>query len=270
MTTLTRRAERSTPIAGLGKVGMVCYGVVHVVVAYLALRVATVGSAQPADQSGALQEIADTSFGGAVLWVLAIGLIAFGLWQALLAVSGYTWRTKKRTRVFKRLGALVRAVVGFSVGIAAIRLASGSGQAPSSGQKQKTFTARLLELPAGRFLVGLVALIVIGFGVAAVVSGVRRSFMKDLDTTELPAGSQKWVRRIGTIGYLAKGVAVGIVGILLGIAALQSNPGQAGGLDAALRTLAAQPFGPYLLIAVAIGVAAFGIYCFAAARSHRT
>jgi hypothetical protein len=229
----------------------------------------TVGSSQPADQSGALEEIAGNSFGGVVLWVLAIGLIAFGVWQALLAAVGYTWRAKKRERIVKRLSALVRAVVGFSISIAAIRLASGSGQGQSSGQKQKTFTAKLLELPAGRFLVGLAALIVIGFGVAAVVSGVRRSFMKDLNTTELPAGSRQWVRRLGMIGYVAKGVAIGIVGVLLGVAALRSNPGQAGGLDAALRTLAAQPFGSFLLIAVAVGVAAFGIYCFAAARAHR-
>jgi hypothetical protein len=269
MTTVARRAEHSTPVEVLGRIGMVCYGVVHLLVAYLAVRIVTVGSSQPADQSGALDEIAGTSFGGIVLWVLAIGLIAFGVWQALLAAAGYTWRAKESERIAKRLSSLVRAVVGFSVGIAAIRLASGSGQGQSSGQKQKTFTARLLELPAGRFLVGLVALIVIGFGVAAVVSGVRRSFMKDLNTMDLPVRSRKWVRWLGTIGYLAKGVAIGIVGVLLGIAALRSNPGQAGGLDAALRALAAQPFGAFLLIAVAAGVAAFGIYCFAAGSAHR-
>lgn len=270
MTTLARRAERSTPIAGLGRIGMVCYGVVHGLVASLALRIATEGSDKPADQSGALEEIAGTTFGGVVLWVLAIGLIAFGVWQALLAVVGYTWRNKKRTRVFKRIGAGVRAVIGFSLGVLSIRLATGDGGGGGGGEEQKTFTARLLELPTGRFLVILAALIVLGFGIAAIVSGARRSFMKDLDTTELPAGSQQWVRRIGMIGYLAKGVAVGIVGILLGIAALRSNPGQAGGLDAALRTLAGQPFGVFLLVVVALGLAAFGVYCLAAARSHRT
>ena len=270
MSSLTRQAERSTPIAGLGRIGMVCYGAVHVIVAVLALRIATVGSAQRADQSGALQEIASTSFGGVLLWVLAIGLLAFAGWQLLLAAAGYTWRAKQRTRAFKRLGAVVRAVVSISIGVLAIKLATGSGNSGDSNQKQKTFTARLLELPAGRFLVGLAALIVIAFGVAAIVSGVRRSFMKDLNTSELPAGSQQWVRRLGMIGYLAKGVAIGIVGLLLGIAAVRSNPGQAGGLDAALRTLAGQPFGPILLIAVAVGLAAFGVYSFAAARSHRT
>lgn len=269
-TSVARRVERGTPIAVLGRAGMVCYGVVHVLVAFLGARVAVTGSGQRADQAGALEEVASNPFGELVLWVLAIGLFAFGLWQAMLAVTGYSWRRKKRTRVFKRIGAAVRVVIAISVGVAAIRLATGNGGAGDSNQKQQTFTAKLLELPAGRLLAGLVALVVLGFGVASISSGVRRSFMKDLDTTELPAGSQKWVRRTGMLGYIAKGVAVGIIAILLGLAAIRANPDEAGGLDAALRTLANQTFGPVLLFAVAVGFAAFGIYCFAAARSHRT
>lgn len=268
MTTLTRQAELSKPVEVLGRAGMVCYGAVHVLIAYLAVRVATGSGTQRADQGGALEEIASTSFGGAVLWVLAIGLFAFAVWQALLAAVGFTWRTKKRTRITKRIGAAVRAVIGVAIAVLAIKLATGDGGS-DSGQKQKTFTAKLLELPAGRFLVGLAALIVIGFGVGAIASGVRRSFMKDLNTSELPSGTQQWVRRLGMIGYIAKGVAIGIIGVLIGVAALHSNPDKAGGLDAALHTLAGQPFGPYLLTAVAVGLAAFGIYCFAAARSHR-
>ena len=269
VTTLTRQAERSKSVEVLGGAGMVCYGIVHVIVAYLAVRVATGSSTQRADQSGALEEVASTPFGDVLLWVLAIGLFAFAVWQLLLAAVGFTWRTKQRTRIVKRLGAAVRAVIGVAIAVLAIKLATGGGGS-DSGQKQKTFTARLLELPAGRFLVGLAALIVIGFAVGAIASGVRRSFMKDLNTAELPSGTQQWVRRLGMIGYIAKGVAVGIVGLLIGIAAVQSNPGKAGGLDAALHALAAQPFGPYLLIVMALGFAAFGVYCFAAARSHRT
>lgn len=247
---------------------MVCYGAVHVIVAYLAIRVATGSNDQPADQSGAIKEIGGTSVGGVLLWVLAIGLFAFAVWQLLLSAVGFTWRTKESSRIAKRLSSAVRAVIGAAIAVLAIKFATGNGDS-DSGQKQKTLTGRLLELPAGRLLVGLAALIVIGFGIGAIVVGVRRGFMLDLNTLELPPGTQRWVRRIGMTGYIAKGVAIGIVGVLLGIAALQSNPSKAGGLDAALHTLAGQPAGPYLLVAIAIGLAAFGVYCFAAARSHR-
>ena len=93
--------------------------------------------------------------------------------------------------------------------------------------------------------------------------------MRDLDLGDLPAGTQHWVRRLGVFGYIAKGVTFGIIGVLIGFAALNHDPKEAGGLDAALKTLAAQPFGTVLLCLVALGLAAYGVYCFAAAKAHK-
>jgi hypothetical protein len=76
-------------------------------------------------------------------------------------------------------------------------------------------------------------------------------------------------RRLGQAGYIAKGIAFGIVGLLLADAAVTHNPAKSRGLDAALRTLIAQPFGKFLLFLVAIGFAAFGIYCFFQARYRK-
>ncbi|PPK67958.1 DUF1206 domain-containing protein [Actinokineospora auranticolor] len=264
-----RRARDHGTVKVLGRVGMGCFGAVYVIVAYLAVQVAVGGGGQEADQTGALQEIAGTSFGAVVLWVLAVGLLAFGVWQLLMAGFSFQWVDKQHKRIFKKIGAGVRGVVGISLAIAAIRIATGSGS-QSGDQKQKEMTGQLMELPAGRLLVGFGALVVIGAGVASIVSGVRKSFMHDLDPSELPNGSRRWVERLGMVGYAAKGVGIGIIGVLLGAAAIDSDAGEAGGLDSALRTLAEQPFGTALLIAVALGFAAFGIYCFAAARAHRT
>lgn len=264
------QAKNSKTVQGLGRAGMACYGLVHLIVAYLALRVAFGDSSQQADQRGALSEIGSTGAGAAVLWVLAVGLLAYGVWQLLMAAIGFQWVTKSGKRTRKRIGAAVRAVIGFTLGVLAIRIASGNGSGGSGDQQQQELTARLLALPAGQILVAVVAAAVIGVGVACVVKGVRRSFMKDLDTQDLPSGTQQWVKRLGVAGYLAKGLVLGIVGVLIGFAALNSNPGEAGGLDAALRTLAAQPFGMIALVAVALGLGAFGIYCFAAARAHKS
>nr|WP_084468025.1 DUF1206 domain-containing protein [Actinokineospora inagensis] len=246
---------------------MACYGAVYVIIAYLAVQVAFGSGGQEADQTGALAKVAETPFGAILLWVLAVGLLAFGGWQLLMAAFSFQWIEAGRKRLSKRVGAGIRGVVGISLGIAAIRIATGSGQ-QSGDQKQKELTARLLELPAGRVIVGIVALAVIGGGIGSIVAGIRKSFMKDLETTRLP--KPRWVEKVGMTGYIAKGTGIGIVGILLGIAAIDANPAKAGGLDAALRTLANQPFGTALLIIVAAGFAAFGLYCFAAARAHRT
>lgn len=261
-------ARHSTPVQVLGRIGQVCYGIVHLLIAYLALRVAFGDTGKEADQHGAVATVAQGGFGKFLLWVLALGLLAFGVWQLLLAATGFHWIEAGRKRITKRIGAAVRGVVGFAIGAYAIKFAVGSSQ-QSGNSSQQEMTGKLISLPAGRVLVGIVALVVIGAGVAQVVTGVRKSFMKDLDVSELPPGTQQWVRRSGVVGYIAKGIAIGVVGILIGTAALDSNAGKAGGLDAALKTLGAQPFGVFLLVAIALGFAAFGIYCFGAARAQR-
>lgn len=247
---------------------MVCYGVVHIIVAYLAVRVAF-GDSEQADQKGALQEIGATSAGAVLLWVLTVGLIAYGLWQLMMAAVGYRWVTKKSKRTRRRIACVARAVIGFSLGLYAGRLATGSGGGESGDQGQQEWTAKLMSLPAGRVLVGIVALVVIGVAIAEIRRGIKKSFEQDLDMHDLPTGTQTWVRRLGTFGYIAKGAVLGIVGILLGIAAFQAQPEEAGGLDRALKTLAAQPFGSVALVVVGIGLAAFGVYCIAAARAHK-
>jgi hypothetical protein len=75
--------------------------------------------------------------------------------------------------------------------------------------------------------------------------------------------------RSGQVGYIARGIVACIIGVLVMVAAFRHNPGEAGGLDAALKTLAAQPFGPYLLMLVSFGFLAFGVFCAFDARYHR-
>jgi Domain of Unknown Function (DUF1206) len=265
----TARASKSNAMQALGRAGMVCYGLIHVLVAYLALRVAFGDTTQQADQRGAIAEIGSTGAGGFLLWVLAIGLFAFAGWQLLLAAKGYHWVPKEGKRTRKRIAAVGRAVIGVALGVTAARLASGSAGGGSGNQQQQTMTAKLLALPAGPSIVLVVALVIIALGIVIASKGLRKSFLRDLDVGDLPHGTVRWVRRLGVLGHIAKGLVIGIVGVLIGIAALDANPKEAGGLDAALRTLAAQPFGTVALVVVGLGLGAYGVYCLAAARAHK-
>lgn len=263
-------ATRRTALRVLGPAGMVCYGIVHLLVGYLALRVAFGDRGEEADQRGALAEVGGGA-GDLVLWLLAAGLLAYAAWQLLLAATGYRWVHRPARRTRKRFAAVARAVVGLSLGVTAVRLAGGGGGSGASGdQQQRTWTTDLLSLPAGRLLVGAVALTVVGIAVVLVRNGVRRAFLEDLNTVDLPAGGRRWVTRLGVAGYLAKGLVLGIVGMLIGIAALRRDADEAGGLDAALKALASQPFGTAALTVVALSLAAYGAYCLAAAKAHRT
>ena len=263
-----REVSDNPVVQVLGRVGMVCYGIVHVLLAALMAQVVLGDSGEQTDQKGAVASIADTSFGPFLLWVLAIGLFFFALWQLVEAAVGYHWIAKESTRLGKRIGAAARAVTGVVVGFAAVEYASGSG-ARNSSQQQQEWTAKVLALPAGQFLVGAVAIgvLVVAFIVAR--KGVQKTFEEDLDMSRLPTGSRRWVERLGRIGWIGKGLAYAIIGLLVGIAAINADPKQSGGLDKALHTLAAQPYGVFLLAVIAAGFLGFGVYCFAAARAHK-
>ncbi|MBY8853074.1 DUF1206 domain-containing protein, partial [Saccharothrix sp. MB29] len=131
------------------------------------------------------------------------------------------------------------------------------------------WTAKFLALPFGQVIVGIAALAIIALGFMVARKGVKKSFERDLDMSELPAGSRKWDERTGRIGWIGKGIAYALIGVLVGLAALNADASQSGGLDKALHTLAAQPYGVFLLAVIALGFLGFGVYCFAAAKAHK-
>jgi uncharacterized protein DUF1206 len=148
------------------------------------------------------------------------------------------------------------------LGISAVRVAIGAGS--SSSNQQKTLTARLMENGAGRVLVIVIGLVVIGIGARQLYKAYTRKFTEDL----VGGVSEKTIL-LGRIGYAAKGVAFAVVGILFGWAAISYDPEKAGGLDAALHTVKEQPFGSVLLTILALGIAAFGVYCFVWSRNAK-
>jgi hypothetical protein len=264
----TTEVRRNPVVQVLGRAGMVCYGLVHVLLAALTAQVVFGDSGERTDQKGAVSTLAQTSVGPVLLWVLAIGLFAFAGWQLTMAVSGYRWVSKKRKRVYRRCGSVGRAITGTVIGIAAIGYASGSSQGSSTEQSQE-WTARLLALPFGQVLVGAVALFVLGLGVAVARKGVKKSFEDDLDMSSLPGGTRIWVERLGRIGWIGKGASYVLIGVLVAFAAVNANPAESGGMDKALHVLAAQPYGIVALAVIAVGFLGFGAYCFAAAKAHK-
>jgi hypothetical protein len=263
-----RRLERNRAVQWLGRFGDVCYGVVHIVVAVLALRLAFGTSGGALDQKGAVSTIAAQPFGMALLWLFAFGLFAFGLWQLLAAAVGFRWVRNRSRRARRRVGALGRAVTVLVIASFTLKLLL-SDPTSSSNSTQREWTARLLAVPGGRVLVGLVGVGVIAVAAMMAYRGVKRRFLQDWDLTRLPVRTRRFAEAMGVIGLPAKGVSFAVVGILLLVAAIRLDPNKAGGLDAALRTLAAQPFGVLLLVVVALGLAAYGGYCFAEARCRR-
>jgi Domain of Unknown Function (DUF1206) len=141
---------------------------------------------------------------------------------------------------------------------------------PTEGdQTAQDLTARLLSQPFGPWLVAVAGLIVLAVGVAHIRVGVRESFARHLRLGDLAAQHRRWVVTVGRIGYIAHGLALGIIAAFLIVAAVQSRPDQARGLGGALAVLVEQPFGPWLLTLLGLGLAAYGAIMLIEARYRR-
>jgi len=200
----------SAALAVLARVGLIAYGVVHLLIGWLALQLAW-GSASrgSADSSGALKTLADQPFGKVLLWLVAVGLVALALWQASEAIWGYRNRDGAK-RVRKQVAGAAKAVIFAALGVSAASIALGSGA--SSSQSQQQATSGVLAWPAGQLIVVVAGLIIIGVGVAGVVKGVRKSFSEEIDMSSMSPAARQGVTRLGQVGYIARGVAMGVVG----------------------------------------------------------
>lgn len=261
-----QRAHNSRWLQWLTRAGFVGYGVLHLAVGWLAVKIAQGEPAAEGDQTGAFQLLERQPTGRAPLVFIVVSLAAMALWQLTLAAVGHQGETGGR-RVTERLVSLARAVVYGALAWSAARVLMRAAE--SGAAKQEQAIGGLLAQPAGRWLVGLAGLAILGIGAGMAVYGLIRKFERHLRCDEMSARTRKAALALGQGGYLAKGTAYGIVGVLVTQAAVRYDPARARGLDAALRTVAAEPYGMPLLILIAAGVAAFGFFCFFQARYRK-
>ncbi len=254
---------------GLARAGLVARGVVYVIVGVIALRLAFGTRDQSADARGALATLADQPFGKALLALLALGLACYTAACALGAVRGYGGKKAGGSDTKDRLSDAGRAFMNGGLTVAAVTVLMGSGSSGGGNQQEKQLTARVLEWPFGKALVVVAGLVVIGFGAVQVRKAIKRSFTKGLDFGRLPPGLGRRAESLGVPGYLARGVVAAAVGVFLVQAALQYDPDEAVGIDGALARLARSGPGPIVLVLVALGLVAFGLWSMVEAAARR-
>jgi hypothetical protein len=260
------RAADSKPLEYLARGGFVTYGVIHLLFAWLALQVAFGHSSQEGDQNGALQSLAGNTFGKVLLVIIAVGMVGLAIWQAFEAAIGESGPQDK-TAIAERVVSGVRTIVYLWLAWTAVKIVTGANKSSAANSQNKS--SSIMAHSGGRWLVGLIGLVVLGVGIGLVVYGVLKKFERHLKTQEMRPSVRKSTRRLGMAGYSAKGVAYAIAGVLVVVAAVQYDPDKARGLDAALKAMAGHSYGPWLLGLIALGFAAFGVFCFSQAKYRK-
>ena len=258
--------EASPWIERLGRLGYIAKGIVYILVGVLAAEVAAGVGGETTDTRGALQAILQAPFGRFLLFVITVGLAGYALWrfaQAGLDTDGKG--TDAKGILIRSSYAMIGAVYA-GLALTALRLALGSGDNSSTDAKTRDWTAWLLGKPLGPWLVGLAGLVVIGVGINQFVQAYTARFRQNLKVGTLGYERAQWVTHVARLGFTARGVVFGIVGVFLIVAAIRAQPGEARGLGGALETLAKQPFGPWLLGIVSLGLIAYGLFMLIQAR----
>lgn len=245
------------------RLGLAAYGVIHLLVAYTAMRLALGDQSTKANSQGALGGLAQSTLGQISLVILGVGFLVLAAWQVVEAYKGHDNDSGAR-RTVMRISSGVKVVV--YLGLAAITVRMAFGQ-KSSGSTD-SLTAQLMTASGGRYLVAAIGLTIIGIGVYLCYYGLTGEFIERLDGDARKEDRHSLIVVLGKVGHVAKGVAFGVVGALFVTAAWQFQPKESGGLDQGLRTLLNEPLGPYLVGGVAIGLVAYGLYCLAWARHH--
>ena len=260
--TAEQRADAKDVAEGAGRVGLVARGVIYLVVAVLAVRVALhAAGGDRADQRGALAELAQHTFGTVLLVVLAVGFGCYAVWRGVRAFTGE--ESHDEPKPYKRAADIGRAVIHLSLLLTTISVLRDDDGSQSGGNTSQEWTARLMTNEWGRWLVGAVGVGIVAGAVWLIRRGFSEKFRKHLERLH------GWVVTLGKVGHIGRGLAFAFIGAFVVRAAIRFDADEPIGLDAALRDLAASGWGRVVVLAVAAGLAAFGLFSIAESRDRR-
>ncbi len=260
-----RRSTSSGGVESVARFGFVARGVAYVVIGILAFMLAIGTAEHEPDAGGALAAIAAKPLGYLLLWILVFGFAALAVWRAVqVAGAGRTYSGGHRA--YAVISGIVYALAFWGT----LRFVMHGRTPTPSDAVARDLTGRILSWDGGQVVVLLIGIAILAFGIWQTVRGLRLDFAEDLRMGWMTHGMREAAIWLGRIGYLARGAIVISIGFAAMVAAVNYDAAAAKGIDAVLHDFAGNPFGPWLLMLIALGLIAFGGLSFLEAKHRRT
>jgi hypothetical protein len=262
----TMKASTATWYVRAARFGLSAKGIVYCISGFIAVLVALDLAGQSTKDAGKKQifrQVAEAPMGKFLLIILVLGLACYTLWRWLQAFKDTDHKGKDGPGLAKRLSYLSSGFIYASVTVYAAKVLIGNSG--SNGDARQNLVSTLLDQPYGRWLVGIVAAIMIGTGLYQIyraISGKYKKYVRDA----LAKDVAPWIITAGVAGYIARGVVWLIIGWLFIKAAMHANPREVGGTDRVFSWLRDSAYGSWLLGAVAAGLVCYGLFMFLRAR----
>ncbi|MGF0316968.1 DUF1206 domain-containing protein [Nocardia fluminea] len=252
-------------MAAAARFGFVARGIAYIVIGVLAFQLAIGTAEHEPDGSGALASIAAKPLGYLLLWILVFGFAALVVWR-VVQVAGARQTYSGGHRAYAVISGIVYALAFWSI----LRFVMHGRTPTPSDAVARDLTGRVLSWDGGQVVVLLIGIAILAFGIWQTVRGLRLDFAEDLRMGWMTHGMRQAAIWLGRVGYLARGAVVIAIGFAAVVAALNYDAAAAKGVDAVLHDFAGTPFGPWLLMLIALGLIAFGALSFLEAKHRRT
>lgn len=249
------------------RLGHLAKGLIHGLVAVLALQVALGAGGHIAGDHEAMELIGDQPFGRVLLFLVGVGLAAYAVWRLIEGFGGVWERT--RGGLLHRLGAFGGGLLNAALSVAVFQMALGDAGEAGESHHPRSWVGELLQQPFGEAALGLAGVIIVLVGAFQFYEAYTKKFLHDFRLNKMSRDEQRWVTRAGQAGFVARGVVFPIVGLGLLRAALEHDASETRDTRAALIEIATSPGGQVALALVAIGLLAFGLFMVASARYRR-
>ncbi len=253
--------ERTTQVfaEALACVGHASRGVVYLIIGSLACMAAVGEGGSTTGFSGAFAMLLRQPFGQIMLMLLACGLACYGLCQMVMAVRHPHAALASKGVAARRVTLIPVGLFYFGMALAAAQLVRHARRFRSDSQVARDGTATLMSYPLGRWAVAGVGIGIMIFGLYQLFSAYRGDRRHQFHSAALGPAGRTWIEAISRFGIGARGIVFVTIGVFLIAAAYWKDPRQARSVGGALHTLARQPYGPWILGIVALGLVAFGI-----------
>ncbi|MBU3189588.1 DUF1206 domain-containing protein [Clostridium bowmanii] len=249
----------------MARLGYATRGLIFFVIGLLAFLLAFRNGGKTTDQQGAIAAIGSQPGGRILLCIVLIGVICYSLWGLIQVVINPLHKKNDIKGISARIGYLFSSIAYAFLALPTYDLITDGSRAAVNGKQgvqTQNYVAKILTIPFGQWMVVLVAIPVILFGIFQIFKGIMPHFGRQLHLIKLTSPQLKCVKSLGRFGIISRGIIVTLVGVFLIIAAYTSNSENAKGFSSTIMSLISHPYGRWLMGIIALGLMALGVYDF--------
>lgn len=261
------RSRSVTPwLLWAARFGYAACGFIYIAIGLVAAAVALGLGESPTGSHGVMRFLARQPFAPLLLVTLGIGLAGYAALNITGAISDPERRGVSIVGLALRSMDILTGALYIGLAFAALGLLAGSS---GNSYTAQTLAGKLLGIPLGRTLLGLIGVSLIVGSIYLFIRAAREEFGEMLDKRSLSTKTRSVIVMAARAGTAARGVIFAVCGALAVRAAVSRSPRSIGDVDDALAVIDRAAFGPFLLAGTGAGFVAYGIYQLTKARYQR-